>query len=220
MLTGRKTDTCEGCADRIVKDGGIATYITGDPAVHEDVKAIVAATVDTYGGVDILITAAGVSIPGAITEQSDETWHSVIDANLHGTYYFCKEVVKVMIDQGRGGKIILVGSTRGELGYPKYTAYCSSKGAVHLLAKSLAWEVGQHKINVNVIAPGTTRSPLTQWVFDDPEGPVYKSISTRMPMGRLGEPEDFEGVTLFLASRASDWVHGHVLYVDGGYTSG
>jgi NAD(P)-dependent dehydrogenase (short-subunit alcohol dehydrogenase family) len=220
MLTGRSGETCSNCTEQILTDGGQAAYATGDPASHEDAARIVAETVERFGGVDILVTAAGVSIPGAITEQSDEVWQSVINANLNGTYYFCKEVIRVMLKQDRGGKIILIGSVRGELGYPKYTAYCPSKGAVHLLAKSLAWEVGPQGINVNVIAPAFTRSALTQWVFDEPGGAAYKGSVTRIPIGRPGEPEDFQGATLFLASKASDWVNGLIMCVDGGYTAG
>jgi NAD(P)-dependent dehydrogenase (short-subunit alcohol dehydrogenase family) len=124
-----------------------------------------------------------------------------------------------MIEQGRGGKIILIGSVRGELGYTGYSAYSPSKAGVHLLGKSLACELGPHRINVNVIAPGVTRSTLTQWMYDDPDGPVYRSVVARMPMGRLGEPEDYRGIVVFLASQASDWVNGQVLNVDGGYSA-
>ena len=219
MLTGLEADLCRKCAEQISADGAEAGSVQADATNHADVSRVVSETIKTYGGVDILVTAAGVNIPGAITEQSDDEWQSVIEANLNGTYYFCKDVVKVMIERGRGGKIILIGSVRGELGYTGYTAYSPSKAAVHALAKSLACEVGCHGINVNAIAPSVTRSPLTQWMYDDPEGPVYRSVAGRMPMGRLGEPEDYQGVILFLASRASDWVHGHILRVDGGYSA-
>lgn len=220
MLTGRTDETCEKCVQEIIADGGKAAFAVGDPASYADVTRVVEDTVRTFGGVDILVTAAGVSIPGAITEQDVEVWQKVMNANLNGTYYFCKEVAKVMVKQGRGGKMILIGSVRGELGYPKYSAYCPSKGAVHLLAKTLAWELGANKICVNVIAPAFTRSPLTQWVFDEPSQAAMKGVTARLPIGRAGEPEDFEGATLFLASKASDWVTGLIMCVDGGYTAG
>jgi NAD(P)-dependent dehydrogenase (short-subunit alcohol dehydrogenase family) len=220
MLTGRSEDKCAVCAEQIVQDGGRAAYAAGDPASHEDVTRVVAKTVEQFGGVDILVTAAGVSVPGAITEQSDEVWQSVIDANLNGTYYFCKEVIKAMLEKGRdpekgNGKIIMIGSVRGELGYPNYSAYCPSKGAVHLLTKALACEVAPKGINVNCIAPAFTITPLTQWVLEDEA--VYKSAIARIPLGRPGGPEDFYGAFLFLASKGSDWITGHILHVDGGY---
>jgi NAD(P)-dependent dehydrogenase (short-subunit alcohol dehydrogenase family) len=219
MLTGLEADLCRECAERIRAQGGEAAFAAGDVTVHAEAGRVVAETVETYGGLDILVTAAGINMPGPIAEQSDADWQAVIDANLNGTYYYCKEAAKVMIEQGRGGKIILIGSVRGELGYTGYSAYSPSKAGVHLLGKSLACELGPHRINVNVIAPGVTRSTLTQWMYDDPDGPVYRSVVARMPMGRLGEPEDYRGIVVFLASQASDWVNGQVLNVDGGYSA-
>jgi NAD(P)-dependent dehydrogenase (short-subunit alcohol dehydrogenase family) len=114
---------------------------------------VVKDTVDTFGGLDILITAAGVNKFGTIVEQPIEDWEAVINANYKGTYHYCKEAGKVMIDQGRGGKVIIVSSARGNLGMAGYTAYSSSKAAVNLLTKSLGCEWGQYKINVNALAP-------------------------------------------------------------------
>jgi NAD(P)-dependent dehydrogenase (short-subunit alcohol dehydrogenase family) len=123
-----------------------------------------------------------------------------------------------MIEQGRGGKVIIVSSTRGSLGLANYTAYCPSKAATDLMAKTLGCEWGKYGINVNAIAPTVFRSALTQWMFDDQE--TYKKFLARIPIGRLGEPEDFIGSVLFLSSAASDFMTGAILYVDGGYTAG
>lgn len=218
MLTGRNTAKLEEYTKEIVAEGGTAAFSKGDPAVHDDVTRVVKATVDTFGGIDILITAAGVNKPGFIHEQSDDEWQMMMDANVKGTYLFCKEVGKVMIAQARGGKVILLGSVRGDLGLSRYTGYCPSKGAVHLMAKTLGCEWGPHKINVNCIAPAVFRTELTQWIYNDPA--VHKTFLGRIPIGRLGEPEDFIGSVIFLSSRASDWMTGSVMYVDGGYTAG
>jgi NAD(P)-dependent dehydrogenase (short-subunit alcohol dehydrogenase family) len=218
MLTGRNVAKLEEYTKEIVAEGGIAAFSKGDPAVHDDVTRVVKTTVDTFGGVDILITAAGVNKPGFIHEQSDDEWQMMMDANVKGTYLFCKEVGKVMIAQGRGGKVILLGSVRGDLGLSRYTGYCPSKGAVHLMAKTLGCEWGSHKINVNCIAPAVFRTELTQWIYNDPA--VHKTFLGRIPIGRLGEPEDFIGSVIFLSSKASDWMTGSVMYVDGGYTAG
>lgn len=123
-----------------------------------------------------------------------------------------------MIAQGKGGKVILLSSARGMLGMNGYTAYSPSKAAINLMTKSLACEWGPHKINVNAIAPTVFRTALTQWMFDD--NAFYLNFLKRIPIGRLGEPEDFIGTIILLASRASDFMTGAVLYVDGGYTSG
>jgi NAD(P)-dependent dehydrogenase (short-subunit alcohol dehydrogenase family) len=218
MLTGRNVAKLEQYTKEIKADGGIAAYSPGDPAIHSDVTKVVRATVETFGGIDILITAAGVNKPGFIHEQSDDDWQMMMDANVKGTYLFCKEVGKVMIGQGRGGKVILLGSVRGDLGLSRYTGYCPSKGAVHLMAKTLGCEWGPHKINVNCIAPAVFRTELTQWIYNDPV--VHKTFLGRVPIGRLGEPEDFIGSVIFLSSKASDWMTGSIMYVDGGYTAG
>jgi NAD(P)-dependent dehydrogenase (short-subunit alcohol dehydrogenase family) len=218
MLAGRTAEKLEPVAREIQDAGGTAAFVAGQPQEPADVMRTVKATVETFGGVDILITSAGLNRVHPITEFPLEEWEEVMDVNVKGSWLACKEVGRVMIEQGRGGKVILVSSTRGLLGLGNYSAYCPSKAAVQLLARSLAWEWGKHHINVNAIAPTVFRTGLTQWMFDDKE--FYKTILTRIPIGRLGEPEDFIGSVIFLASKASDFMTGAVLYVDGGYTAG
>ena len=218
MATGRSEDTLAPLVKEITDAGGTAAMVAGRPDVHDDVIRIVAETQKVYGGIDILITAAGVNKPGPITEQPLDEWEMIMNANVKGTYLFCKEVGKVMIAQGRGGKVILLGSARGELGMANYSGYSPSKGAVHLLTKSLGCEWGPHGINVNAIAPTVFRTALTQWMFDDQA--FFKNFLKRIPIGRLGEPEDFIGTVIYLSSKASDFMTGAVLCVDGGYTAG
>ncbi len=214
VITGRTLSKLEECA----RQTGAKACFAGEPAKEADVTRVVQATVDAFGGIDILVTAAGVNKPGAIHEQPADEWQMIMDANVKGTYLFCKEVGKAMIARGQGGKMILVGSVRGLLGLSRYTGYCPSKAAVHLLAKTLGCEFGPHGINVNCIAPAVFRTELTQWIYDDPN--VKKTFLSRIPIGRLGEPEDFVGTVIFLSSKASDWMTGSIVYVDGGYTAG
>lgn len=218
MTTGRSMDKLTPLVKEIEDAGGTAAAAAGRPDVHADVKRIVAETQKTFDGIDILITAAGMNKPGPITEQPLEEWEMIMDANVKGTYLFCREAGKVMIAQGRGGKVILLGSARGELGMANYSAYSPSKGAIHLLTKTLGCEWGQYGINVNAIAPTVFRTALTQWMFDDQA--FYKNFLKRIPIGRLGEPEDFIGTVIYLSSKASDFMTGAVLCVDGGYTAG
>ncbi len=218
VLTGRSVDSLAPLTEMITNAGYTATHIAGDPVSHDDNKRIVAHAVETYGGLDIVLTAAGVNKPGPIVEQSVEDWETIMDVNVKGTYLMCKEAGKVLIQQGRGGKVILVSSQRGKLGLPNYSAYCPSKGAIDSLTQTLAWEWGKHHINVNAIAPTVFRTALTQWIFESPE--TTQRFLSRMPIGRLGEPEDYIGSVLFLSSRASDLMTGGILYVDGGYTAG
>jgi NAD(P)-dependent dehydrogenase (short-subunit alcohol dehydrogenase family) len=218
MATARTLSTLKQLIKEIQEEGGQAAFSPGDPVNLEDVKRVIKNTVDTFGGIDILVTAAGINKVKPIIEQPVEDWEEVMDVNMKGTYLFCKEVGKVMINQKRGGKVILVGSARGHLGMANYSAYSPSKGAVHLLAKTLGCEWGPHKINVNAIAPTVFRTPLTQWMFDD--NAFYMNFLKRIPIGRLGEPEDFVGTVVFLSSRASDFMTGAIIDVDGGYTAG
>jgi NAD(P)-dependent dehydrogenase (short-subunit alcohol dehydrogenase family) len=218
MATARTLSALEQLVKEIREDGGEAAFSPGDPVNHEDVKRVVKDTVNTFGGVDILITAAGINKVGPIIDQPLEEWEKIMDVNVKGTYLFCKEVGKVMVKQGRGGKVILVGSARGHLGLANYSAYSPSKGAVHLLAKTLGCEWGPHRINVNAISPTVFRTPLTQWMFDD--NAFYMNFLKRIPIGRLGEPEDFIGTVIFLSSKASDFITGAIVDVDGGYTAG
>jgi len=218
MATARTLSALELLVKEICEEGGQAAFSAGNPVNHEDVKRVVKDTVNTFGGIDVLVTAAGTNKVKPIIEQPVEDWEEIMDVNMKGTYLFCKEVGKVMISQGRGGKVILVGSARGHLGLANYSAYSPSKGAVHLLAKTLGCEWGPHKINVNAIAPTVFRTPLTQWMFDD--NAFYMNFLKRIPIGRLGEPDDFIGSVIFLSSKASDFITGAIMDVDGGYTAG
>jgi NAD(P)-dependent dehydrogenase (short-subunit alcohol dehydrogenase family) len=218
MLTGRDTGRLTPIADEIAGAGGATDTEAGAPDDPSAVATVVGATVDRLGGLDILVTAAGMNQPAPIVDQSLEDWRAIVDSQLTTTWLLCKETGRVMIDRGRGGKVILVGSQRGKLGMANYGAYSPAKAAVHLLAQTLAWEWGPHGIQVNCLAPGLFRSSLTEWMWDDQA--TYQRLLGRIPHGRLGEPEDFVGPVLFLASRASDWMTGGILSVDGGYTAG
>jgi gluconate 5-dehydrogenase len=142
----------------------------------------------------------------------------VMDSLVKGTYLCCQSAGRQMIEQG-GGKIITVGSVRGEFGHPGgYSAYGTAKGAVHLLTKQLSTEWAKYQINVNSIAPCIFWTPLTQQVIEDPE--LKKVFLSRIPWGRVADPQDFIGAVVFLASAASDFVTGEIMAVDGGSTAG
>ena len=190
---------------------------------EEDAQAIVRTAVSAYGDVNILVVASGMNDVSLIVDMTPERFNRVMQANVEGAWLIARAVGRQMIAQGRGGKVVFTSSARGKLGHPAgYSAYCASKAAVDGMTKALGCEWGKYGITVNAIAPTVFRSPLTAWMFEDNEkaNNVRAGFLARVPIGRLGEPEDLAGPLLFLCSRASDFHTGHVVYADGGYTAG
>ncbi len=176
-----------------------------------------------FGRVDILVVASGKNDVGKITDMTPSRFLDVMDANVTQSWLMARAATRQMLAQGEGGKIVLMSSARGLLGHPAgYTAYCASKSAVDGMTKAFGCELGGSGITVNAIAPTVFRSPLTAWMFEetDQAKTVRQGFLSRVPKGRLGEPEDLAGPLLFLASAASNFYTGHVLYADGGYTAG
>jgi NAD(P)-dependent dehydrogenase (short-subunit alcohol dehydrogenase family) len=193
------------------------------PTTASDCDAIMQAAIEQFGGLDILVVGSGLNDVAPIVEMSPERFEAVMQGNVTGAWLLCRAFGQRVIGQGRGGKVVLVSSARGKLGHPAgYSAYCTSKAATDGLTRALGCEWGKYGITVNAIAPTVFRSPLTAWMFEDNEraNATRNGILARIPLGRLGEPEDLAGPLLFLASRASDFYTGHILYADGGYTAG
>ena len=222
-VAGGNADKLDLLAAELEAAGARVAVIPRRTDSEDDTDAIVATAVGAHGGLDLVVSASGMNKVGLITEQPVEDWQAVMDANVKGSWLLCRSAGRVLLEQGRGGKVVLVSSTRGRLGHPAgYTAYCPSKAAIDLLARALACEWGKHGINVNAIAPTVFRSDLTAWMFsdEDPGKATREAMLSRIPLGRLGEPDDFVGALLFFLSSASDFCTGQVLYVDGGYTAG
>ena len=203
--------------------GSKALAVAKRPSSEMNCDAIVTAAMEKFGSVDILVVASGQNKVSKIVDQKAEDFLDVMDANVTQSWLMARATARQMLKQGRGGKIILMSSARGLLGHPAgYSAYCASKSAVDGITKALGCELGASGITVNALGPTVFRSPLTEWMFaDDERGKTVRAgFLTRVPKGRLGEPSDLAGPLLFLASRASNFYTGHILYADGGYTAG
>jgi NAD(P)-dependent dehydrogenase (short-subunit alcohol dehydrogenase family) len=223
VICANRFEELKKVAAECEKLGGKVEMIAKRPSSEGNCEAIVKAAVDRFGRVDILVVASGINKVAKIVEQKPEDFLDVMDANVTQSWLMARAAGKQMLKQGQGGKVILMSSARGLLGHPAgYSAYCASKAAVDGITKALGCEWGANGITVNALGPTVFRSPLTEWMFGDDERAktVRAAFLQRVPKGRLGEPEDLAGPLLFLASRASDFYTGHILYADGGYTAG
>lgn len=218
VVTARTLKSLKPVADEIRQTGRKGLALSCDVADPASVKAMVNKAVEEFGKVDILVTAAGIALREPAEDFNIENWQKVMDVNVKGTFLCCQAAAKEMMKQGKG-KVITVSSIRGLLGHPAgYAAYGTSKGAVHLLTRQLACEWSKYHINVNSIAPCIFWTPLTKPILENKE--LYNIFMQRIPWGRAGEPGDFVGATVYLASDASDLVTGHIMYVDGGANAG
>jgi len=222
LLASGSADPLQEVADEVTAAGGTARTFVRRPDTLEDAEAIVEAAISAYDRVDTLVVASGYNKPAMIQDMVVEDWESVMDANVRGPWLMAKAFGTQLIKTGEPGKVLLVSSVRGRHGNAAgYTAYSTSKGATDALTRVLATEWGKHRINVNAVAPAVFRSALTTWIYEDTEAgrdSRQRNLS-RIPLGRLGEPEDFIGIALYLLSAASDFCTGQVIYLDGGLTA-
>ncbi len=217
VITGRNMNKLLECATEIEKLGVQVSCFAADPANETDVKALVDFTVNTYGEVNILAVCHGYNSPKPMLEQTVDEWQKIMDADLKSVYIVSKLAAHQMSEQGKGGKIIITSSARSKAGMAGYTGYCASKGACDIMAQSMACELtAKYGINVNTVNPTVFRSDLTEWMFDK-DSAVYQNFLKRLPVGRLGEPVDFVGMFVFLASGASDFLTGGNYDATGGY---
>lgn len=222
VTAGNKHSLAE-LIDELTAEGIAATAVALRPDTEADCDAIVQTAIDQFGGVDILVVASGMNDVSPIVDMAPERFKKVMLGNVDGAWLIARAVGRQMIAQGRGGKVVFTSSARGKLGHPAgYSAYCTSKSAIDGMTRALGCEWGKYAITVNAIAPTVFRSPLTAWMFAEDENAikVREGFLARVPIGRLGEPEDLAGPLLFLCSRASNFHTGHIVYADGGYTAG
>jgi NAD(P)-dependent dehydrogenase (short-subunit alcohol dehydrogenase family) len=202
----------------IAADGGRAVFARCDVTSGEDVSAAVRLAVDTYGRLDVVVANAGVSLKAYdLPDESWDDYEQTVAVNQHGVWWTCREASRQMVAQGEGGRIVLLASVAGLVGFPAGIAYNATKGAVVQMARTLAAQLGPHGITANAICPGYIKTAMTRGIWDDEERLERVRLAT--PLRRLGDPEDVAAAAVFLASDDARFITGVMLPVDGGWTA-
>ncbi|MBP1779535.1 MAG: 2-deoxy-D-gluconate 3-dehydrogenase [candidate division NC10 bacterium] len=217
VLASRRKDVVERAAADMRATGGNAegalldvTQIHALPAFFDDV-------LKRHGGLDILVNNAGTNRRNPALEYTEQDWDTVMNLNLKSVFFCCQAAARIMKERG-GGKIINTASLSSAIASTNQSAYSPSKAGVRMLTMQLAFEFAPYRINVNAIGPGWFRTPLNDDLFRNEAW--ARGATALVPWGRTGTPEDLAGAAVFLASRASDYVTGQVIYVDGGMLAG
>lgn len=209
-------DKLKDIAGAMKADGIEADYKALDITASGSPQALVDAAISRMGRIDIVINSAGINRPQKSEDVTEKNWDDVMNINLRAMFFVSQAAGKHMIEREGGGKIINLSSQAGAVALPLRAAYCSSKGAVNQLTRTLALEWAKYGILVNAIAPTFVETPFTAQMFQDEEFKGY--VLTSIPLGRMVTSEEIASTALFLASDLSNMITGHILAVDGGWT--
>lgn len=215
-VVSRTRSDIESTMHEVQENGVRSIAVVADVTRREEVNMMVEKVLAELKTIDILVNNAGTFLGGPFLEFSLENWHKLLDINLTSIYLCSQAVGQHMIGRQQG-KIINVSSVLGLLGAGSSAAYCASKGGVIQLTRALAMEWAKHHITVNALAPYTLETEMTRTMLDDEK--VKNLILSRIPLKRIGKPADLSGAVVFLASKASDYITGQVLCVDGGFSA-
>ena len=217
VIAGRNREKLEKAAKEIRNFGGPVIPLQVDLTRMEEIKRLVDRTVKEFGKIDFLFNNAGIIRRTPPEDCTEKDWDEVLDINLKGPFFLAQAVARVMISQKRKGKIINLSSLTAVQGGKRLPAYAASKGGLNQLTKAMANDWAKFNILVNAIGPGWVKTELTGPLREDKER--YAEILSRIPLGRWADPEDLAGITIFLASDASDYITGQTIFVDGGWLS-
>lgn len=210
----RSAVEAEKVADDIGAAGGRAVTVKADVSDLSQHDRLISAALNNFGRLDILINNAGIEYRESFLTTTEEQFDHTLGVNLKGVYFLSQKAAQVMVDAGKGGKIINISSCHDTAPLNMRSAYGVSKGGLKMLTRSLALELATHKINVNAVSPGAILTEMNRESLSKPD--VRARLLARIPWDRLGEVEDCVGAVVFLASAESDYVTGATLYVDGG----
>jgi NAD(P)-dependent dehydrogenase (short-subunit alcohol dehydrogenase family) len=203
-------------ASQIVKSGGRAHVAAVDISSAEQCAGMVTAAVEAFGRVDALVNCAGISQPGDSLTYAQRDWERLVDVQLNGAFFAAQATACQMLRQGGGGAIVFISSTNAEAAFPRRAAYCAAKAGVAMLTKVLAIEWAAHQIRVNAVGPAYVETEMTR--RNIAAGNVSReAIERRIPLGRLGKPDDVGDAVAFLLSDRAGFITGQSLYVDGGW---
>ena len=213
LVCSRKEENTKAVAEKIVAAGGKA-YGYGLDIVDLGATAeFVEQRAKEFGNIDIMVNCVGMQIENPAEEYREEDWDTLFDVNLKSGFFLSQAVAKVQIRNNSGGKHIHLSSVRSQLGLRRgFIAYCTTKGGMNLMVKQLATEWAKYNITVNAIAPTFIRTEQVAKYLNDPE--FYQGLVGRIPLGRVGEPEDISGMAMYLAAPASDFVTGQIILSD------
>lgn len=210
--------------DQLIRDnGGEAIFVKADVSRYADMESLVAAAVERFGRLDIMINNAGVAVElKTIVEETEADYDLTMNVNTKGTWLGCKFAITQMMkqevsDTGTRGKIVNISSIGGLVGLAQEASYCASKGAVNNLTRQLAVDFAAHRINVNAVCPGFLATAMVRQELDDPE--IKTLLENLTPWPRIGNVQDVAKAVTFLASEDAQWMTGSLLTVDGAYTA-
>ncbi len=217
VIAARTASALEEAAHELSRHGGRIVPVAADAGNDDDIHMLVERAVGEFGGIDFVFANAGVIRRGPAESLSVEDFDEVFRVNVHSLFVLAQLCARDMIRRGAGGSIVMTDSVVSMTGGRNIAAYASSKGAVRMLVKAMANDLGRYGIRVNAIGPGYFETDMTAALREDKER--YEALRSRMALGRWGRPEDLAGIAVYLASDASAYLTGQTVYVDGGFTS-